>query len=204
MTPELKWDKRFMRLAHEVATWSKDPSTKVGAVVVDEKRSIRATGYNGPPRDVLDTDMSRWDRPGKYNYVSHAEENAVASAARIGVSLSGCTLYVSSLPPCATCARLIVQSGIRRVVVESLEVPERWAESMAAAVTMFKEAGVQVYTLPDDELGFEYPERPPEGFYPCGCTGIHTVSFERVSVTPLSTPMCTDCGGVVCRTKEAI
>lgn len=187
-----------MRLANEVATWSKDPSMKVGAVVVDDKRSIRATGYNGPPREVLDQER-RWERPGKYNYVAHAEENAVAQAARIGVSLSGCTLYVSSLPPCSTCARLIIQSGIIRVVVESTEIPERWADSMEASRCMFKEAGIKVYTIPPEESYAEYPTKPPVGRYSCDCIGIHTVSFEAVNL-----PVCADCGGVVCKTKELI
>ena len=84
-----KWDARFIDLAKHISQWSKDPSTKVGCVVIGEDREIRSTGFNGFPRGISD-DMERLeDREQKYPLICHAEENAIMHAARIGVSLKG-------------------------------------------------------------------------------------------------------------------
>jgi dCMP deaminase len=140
-----RWDCKFMDLAKHIAEWSKDTSSKIGAVVVDDDRNVLVTGYNGPPRGVRDDVPERQERPYKYHFPSHAEENAVAQAARTGVALNGCTMYVSGLPPCSTCARLIIQAGIRRLVVESLDVPDRWKESCGAGMEMLHEAGIDMW-----------------------------------------------------------
>jgi len=148
----VKWDIRFMQIAESVATWSKDPSSKVGAVVVDggNSRSILSTGYNGPPRGVDDMVDERWERPLKYKFIAHAEANAIYNAARKGVALGGSTIYVSTLPPCCTCAQAIIQAGIVRVVVQNIDVPERWANDLAIATEMLAEAGVQMDVLTED------------------------------------------------------
>ena len=82
-----KWDVRFIELAKHISLWSKDPSTKVGCVVVGEDREIRSTGFNGFPRGIDDDDERLMDREKKYPLICHAEENAIMHAARIGVSL---------------------------------------------------------------------------------------------------------------------
>lgn len=135
------WDARFLSLAAHVAMWSKDPSTKVGAVVVDDLRRVVGTGYNGFPRGVLDMEDRYADREKKYPRVVHAEVNAILNAV---ASVRGCTLYVTPLPTCERCAGVIIQSGIRRVVVPNLIVMDRWSASWEIALEMYQEAGVMV------------------------------------------------------------
>jgi len=147
MNPNKKWDDRFTLLAEDVSEWSKDPSSKIGVVVVDDDRNVRITAYNGPPRGVNDDVPERWERPEKYKFCSHAEENAVCTAARMGVSIDGCTMYLSGLPPCCNCARMIIQSGIKRLVVSTMDIPERWKEYIEAALVMLEEASVKLDVL---------------------------------------------------------
>ena len=92
-----KWDSRFLELAKHISEWSKDPSTKVGCVVVGEDREVRSTGFNGFPRGIEDDPTRLGDRDQKYPLICHAEENAIMHAARIGVSLKGNTAYVTSV-----------------------------------------------------------------------------------------------------------
>lgn len=135
-----KWDKRFLDLAKTVASWSKDPSTGVGAVVVDKDHRIVSLGFNGFPRGVKDDERLK-DRDTKYEVTVHAEVNAVLFAQR---NLTGCTCYIWPLPCCARCASILVQSGIDRVV--SVQVTEpRWIESCKLGQSLLEEAGVQVY-----------------------------------------------------------
>jgi dCMP deaminase len=135
-----RWDTRFLALATHIAGWSKHRTTKVGCVVVDDERRIRATGFNGFPRGVTDLPDRLGDRPTKLLLSVHAEANAVATAARAGVSLAGSTAYVTH-PPCAACAALLTQAGIRRVVFQG-ELRADWADSEAAGRTIMAEAGV--------------------------------------------------------------
>ena len=133
------WDDRFLKLAQHIAQWSKDPSTKVGAVIVRPNRTIASVGYNGFPRGVNDDERLN-DRPYKYAMTVHAEANAILSA---NERLDGCTLYVTPLSPCSSCASIIIQSGIRRVVAYMPHQPEHWADSFAIARTMLDEAGIE-------------------------------------------------------------
>jgi len=110
-----KWDKRFLDLAKHISEWSKDPSTKVGCIVVGEDREIRSTGFNGFPRGIEDKQERLEDREQKYPMICHAEENAILKVARSSQSCNGATLYLT-LSPCIRCARLIVQAGIKRVI----------------------------------------------------------------------------------------
>lgn len=145
-----KWDKRFLRIAYEVAHWSKDPSHKIGAVVVRDKR-ILATGYNGFPSGVEDLDWRWRTKELKYQYVVHAEMNCIYNAASQGVNLSDTTMYVYGLPVCHECAKGIVSSGIKRVIGAtdlSDGIPTRWFESYKKTVAMFDEVGVY-FTLTD-------------------------------------------------------
>jgi dCMP deaminase len=141
-----RWDRRFLKLAQAVSDWSRDPSTKVGAVAVLDRR-ILATGYNGLPRGVADTAERLETRELKYQMVAHAEANLLAHAAHAGTSLNECTVYVWPFHPCGSCAGLLINSGVARVVIPELEVPERWAFNFSLARTMFEEAGVALDQL---------------------------------------------------------
>jgi dCMP deaminase len=136
------WNNRFMGMAELIAQWSKDPSTKVGCVVVNDSRQILTTGYNGFPRGVRD-DARLDDREQKYPIICHAEENAIVQAAFTGISIRGAAMY-ATLHPCARCARLIVQAGIEDVYTRE-EVPERWAEDARLARLLIGEAGGRVH-----------------------------------------------------------
>ena len=139
-----KWDRRFLELALHIAGWSKDPSTKVGCVVVGVDREIRSTGVNGFPRGIEDREDRLSDRDQKYPLICHAEENAIMHAARIGVSLKGCVAYVT-WPPCSRCARSFIQSGVREVVYPAdCEIPERWAVDFEISTEMITEAGLVI------------------------------------------------------------
>ena len=143
----LKWDVRFVKLAMHIANWSKDPSTKVGCVVVGEDREIRSTGFNGFPRGIEDDEERLLDREKKYPLICHAEENAIMHAARIGISLKGSTAYVT-WPPCSRCARSLIQSGIKEIIYPTPgEIPERWIEDFNISNGMISEAGVIVRTI---------------------------------------------------------
>ncbi len=138
------WDKRFLELAKHIAGWSKDPSTKVGCVIVGPDREIRSTGFNGFPRGVEDTEERLTNRDLKYPLVCHGEENAILHAARIGVSLKGCKAYCT-WPPCTRCARSLAQVGIVEVVYPSgVEIPERWKDDFELSNTILREALVRV------------------------------------------------------------
>tara|TARA_B100000683_G_C12401694_1_gene520000 strand:- start:214 stop:687 length:474 start_codon:yes stop_codon:yes gene_type:complete len=142
-----KWDFRFIELAKHISLWSKDPSTKVGCVVVGEDREIRSTGFNGFPRGIEDNDDRLLDREKKYPLICHAEENAIMHAARIGVSLKNSTAYVT-WPPCSRCARSLIQAGVREVVYpKTNEIPERWQADFDTSTEMMKEAGVKVRSI---------------------------------------------------------
>lgn len=135
-----KWDKYFMGMAEYVSSISKDPSTKVGAVIVREDRTVESMGYNGFPRGVMDQIDRYANRERKYMMVVHAEANAILGARG---SVAGMTLY-STLFPCCECAKLIIQSGIKEVVVPTMDKTERLHESMTVTEIMFREAGVRL------------------------------------------------------------
>ena len=146
-----KWDGRFIELAESIATWSKDPSRGVGAVIVSPMRQVLATGYNGLPRGVEDH-PDRLERPMKYDLIVHAEMNAIIQCARNGVSPVGATLY-SSFSPCIHCTLSIVQAGIQRVVTRSVALgDDHWNESIELSISMFAEVGIE-YTVLDTISG---------------------------------------------------
>ncbi len=136
-----KWDERFLALAKHVSSWSKDPGTQVGAVIVDDLHRVVGLGYNGFPRGIQDTEERLRNRPIKLVYVVHAELNAILNAQKT----EGMTLYVWPMPCCANCAKHIIQAGIKRVVAvkPTEEQWHRWQDEMALAEGMYKEAGVQ-------------------------------------------------------------
>jgi dCMP deaminase len=138
-----KWDARHLEMAHHAAAWSKDPSTKVGARIVDSRARVISEGFNGPPRGVEDNPAV--DRETKLRRTIHAERNAILFAQR---DLAGTTIYVTH-HPCAQCAALIVQAGIARVVCNAPDpaFQVRWAEDIAEAQHIFAEAGVTLVNL---------------------------------------------------------
>jgi dCMP deaminase len=137
-----KWDRRFYNLAVHVSSWSKDNSTQVGAVIVDNKKRIISVGFNGFPAGVNDTITSREQ---KLRRTVHAEVNALSFA---NGSVEGCTLYVTHAP-CANCAAIIIQHGIGAVAFPEPEPAflERWGESYEEAMKMFQEAGVYIMEI---------------------------------------------------------
>ena len=139
-----KWDNRYLALAKEVATWSKDPSTQVGAVTVGAKKEVLSQGFNGFPRGIKDTPERYNHRETKYKFVVHAEMNAIYNASYSGTSLDGATLYTYGLPICSECAKGIIQVGIKKVVIEKSKELDNWNESLRLSREMFAEAGVHV------------------------------------------------------------
>lgn len=135
------WDRHYLDLARLIASRSRDRSTKVGAVIVDAKHSIVATGYNGFPRGIDDDRAERHERPAKYLWTCHAEENAIVSAARLGHATDGCAIYVTHAP-CARCARSIIQAGIVQVVCPAGTVLATMREDVETGIRMLDEAGV--------------------------------------------------------------
>lgn len=134
-----KWDYRFLDLAEFISSWSKDPSTKVGAVITDHENRIVSIGYNGFPKNVAD-DNRLENRETKYKIVIHGEMNAILFAKK---SLEFCTLYTYPFMPCSRCASMIIQAGIQRVVSYN-NMPERWGSEFNISKELFKEAGIEL------------------------------------------------------------
>lgn len=144
-----KWDRRFLLLARHISEWSKDPSTQVGAVIVDKKRRIVGLGYNGFPAGVEDTEERYRDRDTKYAMVVHAEVNAILNSVK---DVEGCTLYVWPLFSCNECAKLIIQSGISEVV-SIQDQTDRWNSKHEVSKTMFSEAGIRYSIYQRNDIG---------------------------------------------------
>jgi dCMP deaminase len=138
-----EWDKRYLGLAREVSAWSKDPSSKIGAVAIGTKGQVLAQGYNGFPRGIDDSVARMENKEVKYKLVVHAEQNVVYNATYNGVSLDGATLYVWGLPVCSECAKGIIQVGIKKVVMSAGQYPAKWLESFEHTKAMFEESGVE-------------------------------------------------------------
>lgn len=152
MTAPNKWDRRWLNLAKHFSEWSKDPSTRVGAVFVRDRRPL-SQGWNGFPRGIHDDDERLDNRDVKYRLTVHAEMNAIYNAGYIGVSLNGSTLYVYGLPVCSDCSKGIIQTGVKSIhTVFPDSLSPKWNESGAAAHSLFKEAGIP-YSRVDEETG---------------------------------------------------
>lgn len=155
-TSELEWDKRFLNIAKEVSTWSKDPTTKVGAVLVDPKtRNILSTGYNGFPSKFSDNTEILNDRLLKRRITIHAEINAILNAAKLGISTNNSTLYVYGLPVCDYCAPNIIQAGIKRVLMEknhSILIDPKWDIAWEFSSWLFDKSYVHAsFIFPTEE-----------------------------------------------------
>lgn len=164
-----RWNTRFMALAKHIATWSKDPSRRIGAVLVDENSRVIGTGYNGFPKGVEDLherlhpeipdDVCRDCNNIKYKMVAHAELNAILNSPINAINRGEkCTLYVYGLPPCPDCTKVIIQAGIKHVIFHAIEeegdtdkkdwriVFEKYSEPM------FDESDVTVVEVEDPKM----------------------------------------------------
>jgi dCMP deaminase len=141
---------KYLDLARfQADLFSKDPHTKVAAIMLaPDSFQVLSTGYNGIPRKVEEL-PERWERPEKYRYVVHAEANAICNAARAGVAIKDAILVVTMFP-CAECTKLIIQSGISRVVAPEPDLSsERWGSQFALSLEMMKEAGITIICGPN-------------------------------------------------------
>ena len=156
-----QWDLYFLELAFAVSKKSCDTSMHVGCVIVGPDNEIRSTGYNGFCREC-EPNEERLTRPAKYDWTEHGERNAIYNAARMGVSLKGCTAYISCDPrekggtcPCLDCTRAFIQSGIVQIVeyigtsVQAKEKTGAWRDKLDLSMGMLKEAGVKLRLVND-------------------------------------------------------
>lgn len=147
-----KWDLYFLGLCLHIASMSKDPSTKVGSVIVGPDREIRSTGFNGFPRGIEDSDERLSNREVKLSLVVHAELNAILAAARVGVPIKDCKLYLTATDssgliwggaPCTRCTVELIQAGISEVISWPYkDVPSNWTDDITVAQSLLFEAGV--------------------------------------------------------------
>lgn len=139
------WAGRLLKMAKDVASWSKDNSTKVGAVITTKDGSPISWGFNGLPMGVDDTVIQRHMRPLKYKWYCHAERNAMDLASK--ADLTDCVMFVT-FAPCSNCAQSIIQRKLSTVVIDedctADKMPERWKEDMLIAQEMLLEAGVEI------------------------------------------------------------
>ena len=153
-----RWDRHFLQLCLDHARMSKDPSTQVGAVIVGPDREIRSSGFNGFPRGIADTPERLADRDTKLKLIVHGEMNAVLAAARVGVPVKGCVLYLAATdatgsvwggPPCTRCTVEVIQAGIAGVVSWPVRTaPSRWHADILFARQLLAEAGVAYREVP--------------------------------------------------------
>ena len=134
----------YLEMARAAANFSKDRSTKVGAIILTPDYGF-SMGYNGFPRGINDDVDERHERPEKYQWVSHAEMNSITNAARAGLRLKGSTLFCTKFP-CTECCKALIQAGIETVVTVP-ETDPNWMEQIKTTCIMFEEAGVTIVLL---------------------------------------------------------
>ena len=142
---EEKWDERFLGMSQLVSTWSKDPSTKVGAVITDGNKKIVSLGYNGLPQWVKDNEEILSNREEKYKYIIHAEVNAILQANKNDFFAG--TIYTYPFLTCPQCAAMIIQAGIMRVVSYEC-VDERWITRIEDSKKLLDMAEIEVVEYP--------------------------------------------------------
>lgn len=139
----MEWDKYFLQLADKVSEKSKDPSTKVGCVIAGRENNVLSTGFNGFAMGVDESKEERWERPQKYEFISHSERNAIYLASRHGTKLKGSKMYINKKAICMDCGIAIIQAGIEVVTVpKGGEMRDKWMEDMKKVRLMFNEAGI--------------------------------------------------------------
>ena len=135
----IDYDIRYMRLAREYSTWSKDPSTKVGSIAISSENNILiSAGYNGFPRGIAD-DYRLYIRQLKYAHVVHAEMNMIYNACENGVSLKKSTVYVYGLFVCSNCIDALIQVGVSRIVMCNTKDDPRWTDSFELTMKKLQE-----------------------------------------------------------------
>lgn len=157
MSDMSRWNQHFLYLAEQCSKMSKDPLTRVGAVIVGPDLEIRSTGFNGFPRGIADTEERLNDRDTKLKLIVHAEMNAILNAARFGVPLKGCTLYLAATddtglvwggPPCTRCSVEVIQAGISTIISRPTKaIPSRWHEDLKISKSILEEAGIAFYEV---------------------------------------------------------
>ena len=179
-----KWDLRFLKIAHEVQSWSKDPSTKCGCVLVKDRRII-SSGYNGFPESISDSLDRYQNRDFKLAVVIHAEKNALFNAAKNGSTTEGCTAYVT-WPPCSQCASALIQAGVSKVICPSPKTaPERWRDNFILASDLLYEAGVTVIYYSEEDL-WTTKSAPPAA--PSGSLDSIIGALENLETSSTLTP----------------
>lgn len=141
----VKWDERFLDVARLVSNWSKDPGTRIGAVLVHERR-ILATGYNGIPQGIHDDLLLHVERSVKLAYTIHAEINALLNAAKYGISTNNTTIYITA-DPCVDCCKALIQAGVKRIVVPKqldFDFDKRWQGNLELARTLLSEVSISI------------------------------------------------------------
>lgn len=146
----MNWDEYYLSMLDMIAAKSKDEATKVGVIIVGPDNEIRSTGFNSFPRHINDNLPERQQRPAKYLFIEHGERNAIYNAARVGVPLNGCRIYMGFYP-CADCARAIIQAGIKEIIFDAKDYDakakywnERWKDHMEASIQMLNEADISI------------------------------------------------------------
>lgn len=158
----MNWQDYFVNMLDAVSLKSKD-KTKCSAIIVGPDHEIRSTGYNGMPRGMNDYDKNKWQKPEKYFWVEHAERNAIYNAARVGTGINNCVIYVSHFP-CVDCARAIINSGIKRVVVsdKNLEAFNHessiYYEHKQKTIEMFRQCKVSLLIHGEEEDTGDFDE----------------------------------------------
>jgi len=145
---------KYFKLASYTAhTFSKDPNTKVGCILLKPgSLQILSIGYNGFPRGVDETDASRWERPIKYSFVEHSERNCLYNACRSGTCTDN-SIAVTTLFPCCDCCRALIQAGVKTIISQTPDYSNpRWGSDYQISEIMLREAAVQVITLDADEV----------------------------------------------------
>jgi dCMP deaminase len=152
-----RWNSHFLQLALDHARMSKDPNTRVGSIIVGPDREIVSAGFNGFPRGIADTPDRLNDRDIKLRLIVHAEMNAILAAARIGVSVKGCTLYLAAMdesglvwggPPCTRCTVELIQAGIARIISwKERNTPSRWSDDLRLSRQLLDEASIPLIEI---------------------------------------------------------
>jgi len=146
------WEVYFGKMLDVIRSKSKDTSSQIGCIIVGPHNEIRSSGYNGFPRGVKDDILEvpeRYARPAKYMWFEHAERNAIYNAARTGVPLEGCRIYVTGIP-CMDCARGIIQSGIIEVIYRPMDFGGKWDDHWSRVVGMLEEGGVEFRQISEE------------------------------------------------------